>query len=180
MHSCVGYAFHFLWPGTKDIGPSTIARPLAVSRYFCLELLGFSGIIISIKPFSNAGLRYRSRKFACPFNPRIVWISALVLGFAKLFSSWMTSPVTSSATSPVTSPATCRVLVGCLSGACRVLGESRRTWPSSDPRPYPLLYPVPEWRDRRPSMIGRSCKQAPGGRGPARLHASYACRREID
>ena len=42
---------------------SSNARPLSVSRYFCLLLRGLSGIVISIRPASKAGRKISVRKY---------------------------------------------------------------------------------------------------------------------
>ena len=39
-----------------------ISNPKAVNRYFCNELVGLSGKVISIKPNAKAGDKYLSRK----------------------------------------------------------------------------------------------------------------------
>ena len=57
----------------------TYVFPLSVRRYFCRRLLGFSGMVISIKPLSIARIKYSLLKCTMSFKPSFFIISTRVI-----------------------------------------------------------------------------------------------------
>ena len=61
--------------------------PISVIRYFCLLLLGLSGIVISSRPFSRRGLRIVFLKCFRSLKPLASCISDLDCSFSAAFNT---------------------------------------------------------------------------------------------
>lgn len=70
--------------------PASQTRPLSVRRYFCWELLGFSGMVISNKPSRNKGLRTWFLNLVRSVLPAIFISSVIPLSIRHLrnISTW--------------------------------------------------------------------------------------------